>query len=113
MFDENPANNPTQVWEVGGRDVDFDARALLRKLDATGLGIIRYLIDHPDRTCPVQDLAAAVDRPVTEVEDAVAWINTLAEALGYQNLVVRAASGVHLPAAAVEVARQGLIDAQR
>ncbi|AXH88818.1 hypothetical protein [Micromonospora aurantiaca] len=113
MFDENPANNPTRVWEVGGRDVDFDARALLRKLDSTGIGIVRHLIDHPDQTCPVQDVAEAVGRPAGEVEDAVAWINTLAEALGYRDLVERVPSGVRLPAATVAVARQGLIDAQR
>lgn len=113
MIDENPPNDPTRVWAVGGRDVDFDARALLRKLDNTGIGIVRHLIKHPDRAFAVEDVAAAIDVSARDVEDGVAWINRLAEALGYQELVVRTESGLCMSAATAEVARQGLIDAQR
>lgn len=113
MIDENPANDPTRQWVVDGPDVAFDARALLRKLGSTGRSIVGHLAARPGRPAAVSDVAAAIGVPVRDVEDGVAWINKLAEALGYLPLVVRSDSALLMSADASEVARQALIDAQR
>ncbi|MDG4751583.1 hypothetical protein O7630_11580 [Micromonospora sp. WMMD718] len=113
MIDENPANDPTREWVVGGPDVAFDARALLRKLDSTGRNIVSHLAARPGRPAAAGDVAAAIGVPARDVEDGVAWINKLAEALGYLPLVVRSDSALLMSAHTCDVARQALIDAQR
>lgn len=113
MIDENPANNPTREWASGGPDVAFDARALLRKLDSTGRDIVSHLAKRPGQPVAVDDVADAIGVSAQDVEDSVAWINKLAEALGYRALVVRTEAALLMSAGAAAVGRQGLIDAQR
>ncbi|MEQ4306045.1 hypothetical protein ABNF97_32440 [Plantactinospora sp. B6F1] len=113
MIDENPANDPTREWITNGHDVAFDARALLRKIDSNGQGLVRYLAERAGSPVATQTIATDLGVSTQSIEDCVAWINKLAEALGYVPLVIWSGVGLLITTDAAVVARQGLIDAQR
>lgn len=111
--DENPALNPTRPWRTGEKHVAFEARALVRKLDANGRNLLHVLAEHAT-TGPVElkEMSAILEIDVPAIEIIVSRVNVLAGALGYVPLIRESHRGLYVEAEAAPVVVQGILDAQ-
>jgi hypothetical protein len=111
--DENPALKPTRVWRTGGTDVAFCARALIKRLDAGGQALLRYLAEHArEGPATTTELSAATGIDHALIAATVARVNLLAGALGYLPLISESEDRLHVSAESAPVVIQGLSDAQ-
>ena len=97
-LDGNPDVSPSQGWETDSEHVDFEARALVRRLTATERAVLARLSDDAGQRFHVTQLASGLGQTVTVVEAAISRINTLADALGRRPMVEVAEDQATVPA---------------
>ncbi len=109
---ENPASNPVRSWRDDS-ETRIEAMLALKKRTPLQRRIVRLLSSAPGQPLSLEDLAADAATSPAEAQEAIFYVNRIAEACGFLPLINDTPRGVSVDPETAAVVNHALDELER